>query len=160
MSKIEKLESTTRAGVAVVTITLDKTVADTAKEFDDIWLKLSNMQGLPDGASIQFVKEFGDTAALMLTVASPRASPVEMQLRAAKIAEAIVRTRSAAVSGSETQRATLLACFPLALDLRDLRVVGGELAAWAQARGARPRSGSRAGWRPSPSAPRCRRSPS
>src|SRR5581483_10098283 len=32
-AKIEKLESTTRAGVAVVTITLDKNVTDTAKEF-------------------------------------------------------------------------------------------------------------------------------
>src|SRR5215471_5094876 len=64
-SKIEKLESTTRSGVAVVTITLDKNVADTAKEFDDIWLKLSSMKGLLDGVSIQFKKDFGDTAALM-----------------------------------------------------------------------------------------------
>src|SRR5215467_3017467 len=44
-SKIEKLESTTRAGVAVFTITLDKGVAETAKEFDDIWLKLSSLEG-------------------------------------------------------------------------------------------------------------------
>src|SRR5262245_57512500 len=45
-AKIEKLESTTRASVAVITITLDKTVPDTAKEFDDIWLKLSSLGGL------------------------------------------------------------------------------------------------------------------
>jgi len=43
-SRIEKIESTTRASVAVVTITLDKTVTETAKEFDDLWLKLSTMQ--------------------------------------------------------------------------------------------------------------------
>ena len=35
-SKVEKLESTTRAGVTVVTVTLDKTVKDTGKEFDEV----------------------------------------------------------------------------------------------------------------------------
>src|SRR5689334_10480026 len=69
--RIEKLESTTRAGVAVVTITLDKNVPDAPKELDDIWLKLSSLTGLPDGASLQFKKDFGDTSALMVTVASP-----------------------------------------------------------------------------------------
>src|SRR5262252_3839804 len=53
-SKIDKLESTTRAGVAVVTITLDKNVEETAKEFDDIWLKLQALTGLPSGSSMQF----------------------------------------------------------------------------------------------------------
>src|SRR5262245_6630225 len=80
-TKIEKLESTTRAGIAVVTITLDKTVPDTAQEFDDIWLKLESLKGLPDGASMEFKKDFGDVSALMLTVASPRSSEVEVQLR-------------------------------------------------------------------------------
>src|SRR5690349_3465583 len=47
-SHIDKLESSTRAGLTVVTITLDQDIPDTAKEFDDIWLKLSNLEGLPD----------------------------------------------------------------------------------------------------------------
>lgn len=135
-SKIEKLESTTRAGVAVVTITLDKTVADTAKEFDDIWLKLSNLSGLPDGATMQFKKDFGDTSALMLTLASPRASSIDVQLRADKIASAIRATRAAS-SDAKGTRATLLACFPYSLDARDLGVVGRSLAAWAESRGAK-----------------------
>jgi multidrug efflux pump subunit AcrB len=97
-SKIEKLESTTRAGVAVVTITLDKTVSDTAKEFDDIWLKLSSLGGLPDGASMQFKKDFGDVSALMLTVASPRVTDTEVQLRAQKVAAAIRQARGSSES--------------------------------------------------------------
>ena len=50
-----------------------KARADTGKEFDDIKLKLDAITDLPDGAGpIEFVKDFGDTAALMLTVASPQ----------------------------------------------------------------------------------------
>jgi multidrug efflux pump subunit AcrB len=134
-SKIEKLESTTRAGVAVVTITLDKTVADTAKEFDDIWLKLSNLNGLPDGVSLQFKKDFGDTSALMLTVASPRASPVDIQLRAQKLATAIRDARALGAVGTGTP-ATLVASFPHSVDARELGVVASELASFARERGA------------------------
>ncbi len=139
-SKIDKLESTTRAGLTVVTITLDKNVADTAKEFDDIWLKLSHIEGLPDGASVKFVKDFGDTSALLLTVSSPRASAVEIQLRAEKVAQAIRAARAdlpPVTTGATTvaARATLVASFPMTLDARELRVVGAELAAFATAHG-------------------------
>lgn len=135
-AKIEKLESTTRAGVAVVTITLDKNVSDTAKEFDDIWLKLSSLSGLPDGASIQFKKDFGETAALMLSVASPPTSAVEIELRAQRLAAAIAQTRAAAVS-SDVPRSTLVANFPFSLDPRSLGVMAQELLDWARERGAR-----------------------
>ncbi len=136
-SKIEKLESTTRPSVAVITITLDKSVADTAKEFDDIWLKLSTLTGLPEGASIQFKNDFGDTAALMLTVASPRASPVEIQLRARKIEGRIREARALVAPDPARPHATLVACFPYAFEPRELGAVGKELAAWAESRGAR-----------------------
>jgi multidrug efflux pump subunit AcrB len=135
-SKIDKLESTTRPGVAVVTVTLDKNVNETAKEFDDIWLKLQSMKGLPEGASLEFKKDFGDTAALMLTVASPPASPVEIQLRSDKIAAA-VRTARAALPAPAAgrERATLVACLPTAVDSGEIAVVGRELAAHWEARG-------------------------
>jgi len=136
-SKIDKIESTTRAGIAVVIITLDQNVDDTAKQFDDIWLKLSNISGLPDGAAVQFIKDFGDTAALMLTVASPPASDVEVQLRAEKIEHAIRETRKSARAEGPGERVALISCFPFTLDPRELRVVGSELAAWAEARGAK-----------------------
>jgi multidrug efflux pump subunit AcrB len=139
-SKIEKLESTTRAGGAVITITLDQSVENTAKELDDIWLKLSNLSSLPSGVSLQFIKDFGDTSALMLTVASPRAGEAEVQLRAEQIAQAIRGARASndqASSDGASAPATLVACFPFSLDARELGVVGKDLAAWAEGRGAR-----------------------
>src|SRR4051812_16085656 len=83
-AKIEKIESNTRSGVTVVTITLREEVNDVDKEFDDLQLKLAALNSeLPAGASpAQFIKDFGDTTTLMLTVASPRVSGVELQLRA------------------------------------------------------------------------------
>lgn len=51
---------------------LDERIKDMPKEFDDIKLKLDAIHDLPDGARpIQFIKDFGDTAALMLTGRQP-----------------------------------------------------------------------------------------
>ena len=67
-------------GLSVVYIQLDDNVKDKQKEFADINLKLNQLNAqLPRGAGpIQFNSNFGDTAALMLTVASPMAAPVEI----------------------------------------------------------------------------------
>jgi multidrug efflux pump subunit AcrB len=133
-SKVEKIESTTRAGVTVITITLDKSVKEVGKEFDDIWLKLKEQKGLPDGANVEFMKDFGDTAALMLSIASPKASPIEVELRAQKLRAAI---RGARGTGPGTERrATLVASFPESLDPSDFGVIGGELSRHLQASGA------------------------
>src|SRR5262245_39212601 len=81
--KVEKIESNTRTGITAVYITLVPEVTETGKEFDDIKLKLDSITDLPQGAGpINFVKDFGDTAALMLTVASPRVTETEVSLRA------------------------------------------------------------------------------
>ena len=67
------------------------------KEFDDIKLKLDSIHDLPDGAGpINFVKDFGDTAGLMLTVASPKIGPVEIKLRAETLRKMIEQTRAGA----------------------------------------------------------------
>lgn len=136
-SKIERIESTTRAGVAVITLALDQSVEDPAKEFDDIWLKLSNSRRLPDGATLEFIKDFGDTSALMLTVASPRASDVELELRARELAAAIRDVRTASDGSSDAQaRATVVASFPHSVEIGDLAVVGREYAAHLEGYGA------------------------
>ena len=76
-------------GLSVVYIQLDDNVKDKQKEFSDINLKLNQLQ-LPRGAGpIQFNSNFGDTAALMLTVASPIVTPTEVALRAIAIRKAI-----------------------------------------------------------------------
>jgi multidrug efflux pump subunit AcrB len=93
--RVEKIESNTRTGVTAVYITLVEGTRDTGKEFDDIKLKLDSITDLPDGAGpIDFVKDFGDTAALMLTVASPRAAAADVAVRATALREAIERTRA------------------------------------------------------------------
>jgi multidrug efflux pump len=114
-SKIEKLESVSRTGLSAVYITLDEAVKDRGKEFDDIKLKLDAIQSLPDGAGpIQFVKDFGDTAALMLTVASPKVDRVELELRAATIRQAVEELRRAApaTAGRHESRLTLVQTLP------------------------------------------------
>src|SRR5688572_28651288 len=136
-SKIERIESTTRTGVAVVTITLDPSVKDTAKEFDDIWLKLGSLRGLPDGASVEFQKDFGDVSALMLSVSSPKASDVEIDLLAKQLAEAIRRVRAAAPPAKPGERAAVVACFPNSLDTSDLGNLVADLARWTETKGAR-----------------------
>src|SRR6185503_18577955 len=112
--KIEKLESVSRTGLSAVYITLDEAVKDRGKEFDDIKLKLDAITNLPDGAGpIQFVKDFADTAAMMLTVASPKTDRVAVELRAATIQQAIENIRRAAVVERGPQPARLTVVQPL-----------------------------------------------
>src|SRR5215831_1718384 len=88
--RVSEITSTTRAGLSVVYAEVDEQLAtDTGKEFDDIKVKLDGVTDLPEGAGpIQFIKEFGETAALMLTVASPPANDTQLRLLAGQIAEA------------------------------------------------------------------------
>ncbi|WP_394826892.1 efflux RND transporter permease subunit [Pendulispora albinea] len=121
--KIEKIETSTRQGVAVLTITLVEGVADVSKEFDDLALRLAPLNGrLPQGASpIQFLRDFGDTTNLMLTVSSPRVSDIEIQLRARPIERAVRETRAGAPPEMQAKRASLIYAFPATLDPKELR---------------------------------------
>lgn len=131
-SKIEKIESNTRSGVAVVTITLREEVSDVDKEFDDLQLKLAAVNPeLPAGASpVQFIKDFGDTTTLMLTVASPRVSGAELQLRARDLQAEIGRIRATADPAMPGRRASLAFAFPAALDPTELRSAVRDMAPW------------------------------
>jgi multidrug efflux pump subunit AcrB len=96
-ANVEKIRSISRTNVSVVYVDLDENFpgAQIGKEFDDIALKLDSIKDLPDGAGpIQFIKDFGDTSALMLTVASPKVSEAEIDVRAKEIGEAIARSRA------------------------------------------------------------------
>lgn len=92
--RVEKIESTSRTGSSFVYVTLRDDVPDRAREWDDIQARLDSIRDLPEGAGpIRFQKDYSDTAAMLLTVASPRASEPELELRAASIAAAIERVR-------------------------------------------------------------------
>jgi multidrug efflux pump subunit AcrB len=96
-ARVERIESVSRTGVSLIYLTLDEAVPDRAKEFDDINLKLASVRDLPDGAGpVVFVKDFGDTAALMLTVASPKIGDAELVLRAATLRRALDEVRATA----------------------------------------------------------------
>jgi multidrug efflux pump subunit AcrB len=132
-SKIKKIESTTRGGVTVVTIELQEEIKNTAQEFDDIKMKLDSLNAsLPSGAfPIQFIKDFGDTTALMLTVASPMVSDVEVQLRADSLRRGIEEARGKAAADARARRASLAYAFPATLDPHTLRRVVQQLADYA-----------------------------
>ena len=103
-------------GLAVVYIQLADNVKDKSKEFSDINLKMNQLNAqLPRGAGpIQFNSNFGDTAALMLTVASPKVTPTEVALRAIAIRKAIeAHTRRAAqgLAATASQRHLRVSAF-------------------------------------------------
>jgi multidrug efflux pump subunit AcrB len=96
-ANVEKIRSISRTSISIVYVDIDENFpgSQIGKEFDDIALKLDSIKDLPDGAGpIQFIKDFGDTSALMLTVASPKVSDAEIDLRAKEVGEAITRYRA------------------------------------------------------------------
>ncbi len=100
-------------GLSVVYIQLSDNVKDKEKQFSDMNLKLNQMN-LPLGAGpIQFNSNFGDTAALMLTVASPMVTPTEVALRAIAIRKAIERTRAALPANAPQPRVSIIYAFPM-----------------------------------------------
>src|SRR4030095_12328446 len=120
--KVDKIESNTRTGVTAVYITLVEGVADTGKEFDDIKLKLDTITNLPQGAGpINFIKDFGDTAALMLTVASPRVTETGVAIRARSVQRAIEEARASANRSAGATRITLGQGLPAAVPLELVR---------------------------------------
>ena len=112
-AKVKKIESISRTGLSVVYVELVEGLKDTSRELDDLRLKLDDA-ALPEGAGpVQFIKDFGDTEALMLTVASPKANAIEIDLRAKQIRAAIEKTR-----GDANDRVTVLALVPQSIDTR------------------------------------------
>jgi multidrug efflux pump subunit AcrB len=140
--KVEKIESNTRTGITAVYFTLVEGTQDVGKEFDDIKLKLDSITDLPDGAGpIEYVKDFGDTAALMLTVASPRVTVAEIEGRAQALRTMIEATRAGADAQYRDNRVTLAqglpASVPVELVRRPLRLFTEAAAAEGVMRDAR-----------------------
>src|SRR2546426_11393666 len=116
---VSKIESNTRTGVTSVLVELVEGTKDTGKEFDDIKMKLDSIRDLPDGAGpIVFLKDFGDTAALMLTVASPKVSGAALDMRAESIRRAIEQVRGAAKTSPGEHRMTLVHGLPASVSAK------------------------------------------
>src|SRR4029450_10846538 len=105
------IKSLSLPGVSIVTVQLGENIRDTKKEFSDINLRLNGITSLPAGPGpIHFLRDFGNTAALLLPVASPKASRVEVALRARAIAQAITDMRVPA--DQPGARVTIVAVYP------------------------------------------------
>ena len=81
------IQSLSLPGVALIRVQLDEGVMDVVEPFNQINLDLNALNdSLPQGAGpIHFDSQAGETAALMLTVASPRATDVQVRIRAEAI---------------------------------------------------------------------------
>src|SRR5215470_17871037 len=108
------IRSVTLPGLSIVYVQLAENVTDTKRQFSDINLKLNSLNNqLPQGAGpIQFQSDFGDTAALMLTIASRRLSGVEISIRARSVQKAVEETRAAVKRNPAAPRVAALFCFP------------------------------------------------
>ncbi|MBI4909971.1 MAG: efflux RND transporter permease subunit [Acidobacteria bacterium] len=112
-SKVAKIESTSRSNASFVTVTLADELKDTAQVLDDIGGRLAGITNLPQGAGpVRYVRDFGDTATLMLTVASPKANATDIAIRARA-----VRERIEAVRPKTGNRVSLVVCFPPSIPL-------------------------------------------
>jgi multidrug efflux pump subunit AcrB len=110
---ITKLESIVRTGVTIVYFNIDERIADTSAQFDDVSLRLNGITDLPAGTRpIIFLKDFGDTAALMLTVATPPVSGPGLDLKASAVQQAIRDVRAAT---GDDGRAAIVVSFPQTL---------------------------------------------
>lgn len=108
-SKVDRVESTTQNNISVVTVRLLDNIKNTQQEFQDIGQRLNQINDLPDGAGpITWISDFGDTAALMLTVASPTVPDLEIDLRARGVQQAIQKLRG----GDQQGRVSVLYCYP------------------------------------------------
>ena len=108
-SKVDRVESTTLDNISVVQVRLLDSIQNTQQEFQDIGQRLNQITDLPQGAGpITWISDFGDTAALMLTVASPAVPDLEIELRARGVRDAIEKARQ----GDPKGRATVLYCYP------------------------------------------------
>jgi len=114
------IKSISLPGYSYVTIQLDEGITDTKRQFSDINLKLNALNSqLPQGAGpINFQSDFGDTAALMLTVASPKSDDIEIAARVNSVEAAIRKARDVKPQNGKGERITVVDSFPQSISAR------------------------------------------
>src|SRR5215469_8990739 len=120
------IKSISLPGASFVYVQLDEGITDTKRQFSDINLKLDALNSqLPQGAGpITFLSDFGDTAALMLTVASPKANDIEIAARANTVEAAIRKARQAKQQNQKNRPITVVDCFPQSIPAQEVLEAG------------------------------------
>lgn len=132
VAHVDVITSTSRAGRSTVFVTLEDAVRPSKVEpvWEDLRGRLDTLKGLPATAQRPILNSnFGDTATVVFSLASPPADPLEISLRA-QLVRRVVEPRRAASPGA---RQTTIIVFPDGVD--PARVHGG--AAQYVARGKR-----------------------
>src|SRR5437867_1290911 len=108
------VRSVSLPGAAYVYVQLAENISDVKRQFSDINLKLNALNSqLPQGAGpISVQSDFGDTAALMLTIASPKADQIEIDVRAQAIQSAIQSVRAKRKYTEHDVPVTIVYSFP------------------------------------------------
>src|SRR6266404_3639225 len=116
------IRSISLPGYSYVYIQLIDDVDDLKRQFSDINLKLNALSGqLPQGAGpITFQSDFGDTAALMLTVASPKADLLEIDLRSQSIQAAVRSARTNKKTAPPEKPVSIIYPFPESISPRSI----------------------------------------
>ena len=110
---VTEIKSASRTGSAMVQFELaEKGKYDRDKELDDIKIRLDSIHDLPQGAGpILYIKDFGDTSALMLTVASPPADPAQVAW-VSRLVESQIREVRSGLAAKTQPRRSIVVVFP------------------------------------------------
>src|SRR6202451_418831 len=111
------IRSVSLPSAAYVYVQLAENISDVKRQFSDINLKVNALNSqLPQGAGrISFRSDFGDTAALMLTIASPKAGQVEIDIRAKVIKSAVQSVRAKRRDSADDAPVAIVYSFPPAI---------------------------------------------
>jgi multidrug efflux pump subunit AcrB len=131
------IRSISLPGASFVYVQLSEETKDSREQFSDINLKLQALDGrLPSGAtSVQFQSDFGDTAALMMTVASPPIDDLEIEMRARSAEELIKAARASAPRTSRLPRVSVVYAYPLSLSQAGITEITEDFRRQAEAAG-------------------------
>jgi multidrug efflux pump subunit AcrB len=118
---VTEIKSASRTSSAMVQFELaEKGKYDRDKELDDVKIRLDAIHDLPQGTGpILYIKDFGDTSALMLTVASPAADPVQLAW-ISKLVETEVRQVRSGLDRQTQPRRSIVVVFPKSIDSDDV----------------------------------------
>src|ERR1700726_1638124 len=114
---VPEIKSASRTGSTMIQFELaEKGKYDRDKELDDVKIRLDAIHDLPQGAGpFLYTKDFGDTSALMLTVASPTADPAQVAW-ISKLVETQVRQVRSGLDTHTRPRRSIVVAFPKSID--------------------------------------------